>query len=70
MILYTMMPYDLVYPTDGSEFARQTVINIEGVPLLVDMDGSQDCRVVRLLSSDPEHFMDSRWTPGARVPII
>ncbi|KAA9025819.1 YlzJ-like family protein [Niallia endozanthoxylica] len=65
MILYTTMPQELVYQTQESEYAKQKVIDFEGIPLLVEMNENHDYRVLQVMSSDPSHYMDNRFCPGA-----
>ncbi|WP_338452105.1 YlzJ-like family protein [Niallia oryzisoli] len=64
MILYTTMPQELIYQTKETEFEQQKVINYEGIPLLVEMNENHDYRVLRVMSSDPSHYMDDRFCPG------
>ncbi len=64
MILYTTMPQELVYQTQESEYAKQKVIDFEGIPLLVEMNENHDYRVLQVMSSDPSHYMDDRFCPG------
>ncbi|WP_071395280.1 YlzJ-like family protein [Bacillus tuaregi] len=65
MILYTTMPQELVYQTQESEYEKQKVIDYDGIPLLVEMNENHDYRVLRVMSSDPSHYMDNRLCPGA-----
>ncbi|WP_019152730.1 YlzJ-like family protein [Robertmurraya massiliosenegalensis] len=65
MILYTMMPQELIFPSDENEFARQIQVLRDGIPLIVEETEDNKYRVVRNLSSDPNHYLDQRYTPGA-----
>ena len=47
MILYTTMPQDLIFQTEAMEYGKHTVIDYEGIPLLVEMDDNHDYRVVQ-----------------------
>lgn len=67
MILYTMMPNELIFPNEAIEQSKQQVVNFEGIPLLVELTEQQDFQVIRILSSDPQHFMDERICPGAKI---
>jgi hypothetical protein len=69
MILYTMMPQELIYPYDENEFKNSMSITYDGVPLMVQRTAENDYRVVRVLSSDPKHFLDSRYSPGAKISL-
>ena len=64
MILYTTMPQELIFQTDELEYSKQTMIDYEGIPLLVEMDENKDFRVIRIMSSDPSHYLDERYGPG------
>lgn len=65
MILYTTMPQELIFQTPESEFSKQTIIHYEGIPLLVEMDENHDYRVIQVMSSDPNHYLDDRCCPGS-----
>ncbi|WP_394232472.1 YlzJ-like family protein [Niallia oryzisoli] len=64
MILYTTMPQELIFQTEELEYEKQKVIEYEGVPLLVEMNENHDFRILRIMSSDPSHYMDDRFCPG------
>ncbi|RHW36382.1 ribonuclease [Neobacillus notoginsengisoli] len=66
MILYTMMPEELIYPPVDSLNADRQIIQVDGVPLEAEQDG-QGYTIVRILSTDPAHFMDSRFMPGSKI---
>jgi hypothetical protein len=69
MILYTMMPHELIFPSEAESFSKQMTITYQGVPLLVELTDQQNFQVVRVLSSDPQHFMDERLYPGAKISL-
>jgi hypothetical protein len=67
MILYTMMPHELVFPYEADEFSQQMTVTYQGVPLLVQQTDQQNFQVIRILSSDPQHYLDERISPGAKI---
>lgn len=67
MILYTMMPHELVYPTDESEFGKQKMITRDGVPLLVEQMEGSEYRIIRNMSTDPSHYLNSQYEPGSKI---
>jgi hypothetical protein len=67
MILYTMMPQELIYPPETDAFTKQQTITYQGVPLLVEAVDQQNFQIIRILSSDPQHFIDDRFCPGAKI---
>lgn len=64
MILYTTMPQELVFQTISSEYEKKMVVEYEGIPLLVEMDDDQNYRVIQIMSTNPNHFLDNRYSPG------
>ncbi len=73
VLLYTIVPVEVIFGEDGDEEAARAraeeLMEIEGVRLLVRMDGNGGAIVARLLSTDPRAFLDPRWMPGNRVRI-
>lgn len=67
MILYTMMPQELIFPTEIEALNTQQMVTYQGVSLLVEQVDQQNVQVVRILSSDPQHFLDERICPGAKI---
>lgn len=67
MILYTMMPHELVFPPASQEFSQQKMITYKGIPILVVETEDRQYQVVRVMSSDPQHFLDSDCSPGAKI---
>ncbi|WP_370294523.1 YlzJ-like family protein [Rossellomorea marisflavi] len=63
MILYTIIPQEAVFATDPDVYVSQMMIDYEGVPLMVQKE-EENYRVLRVMSSDPSHFLDSRFSPG------
>lgn len=64
MILYTTMPQELVFQTISSEYEKKMVVEYDGIPLLVEKDEEQNYRVIQIMSTNPNHFLDDRYSPG------
>ena len=69
MIIYTMMPQELIFPYEPEENTRQMILDYNGVQLLAERveDGYS---IVRILSSNPEDFMQPGLAPGTKISII
>lgn len=68
MILYTLMPHELIFESDMNKlFEKQKEVTFDGIPLLVEMTDDNAYRIIRILSSDPAHFLDPRCTPGNKI---
>ncbi|MCM3717102.1 YlzJ-like family protein [Fictibacillus phosphorivorans] len=63
MILYTMQPYELMFPEEGNNRAMQNVILYNNVPVLVERDG-EETRIVQIMSTDPSHYLLEDCQPG------
>lgn len=70
MILYTLMPYELVFPQETDNFPKQTTIMYQGVPVLVEHIDPQTLKIVRVLSSDPRHYLNEQVSPGAKISLF
>ncbi|MEW6423303.1 MAG: YlzJ-like family protein [Bacillota bacterium] len=66
MILYTPMQLELV--VEGLEEMKEPavrLVEIGGVPLIIEDTGPGEGRVVRLLSTDPQDYLRTDFFPGA-----
>ncbi|WP_226674147.1 YlzJ-like family protein [Rossellomorea aquimaris] len=63
MILYTVVPNDLVFPTEASEFSGQMMMDYQGIPILVQQE-EHKYRIIRVMSSDPAHYLNEQICPG------
>jgi hypothetical protein len=69
MIFYTTMPEELMFPTLDDEYAKQKVVEMNGVSLLVQSTVDSQYEIVRVLSSDPQHFLDNQYCPGQKITM-
>ncbi|PTX58642.1 YlzJ-like protein [Melghirimyces profundicolus] len=68
MIHYSVIPAEFAW-VDPSQEPETREVEVEGVSMLVEMTGSGEGRIVRLFSTDPRHYLDSRYQPGARIHV-
>ncbi len=74
MFLYTIVPFEIIFAED-EEDERETkgmaeqLVDVSGVSLLVRPDGAGGGVVTRVLSTDPQDFLDRRWQPGSRIRL-
>jgi hypothetical protein len=65
MVHWTLLPEQLIYENSQGQneipAIHETVV--DGVHMLVEQTGA-GIKVVRLLSPDPSHYLDSRFQPG------
>lgn len=68
MILYTYQAQESIFPVTEQDYHKQQLVDIPGGQLLLEREegemGTINYRIVRLLSTDPNLFLDQRYTPG------
>jgi hypothetical protein len=69
VILYTTMPQELIFPTEQDAYGKQTMITYKGIPLLVELTDGQSLQIVRVMSSDPQHFLTDACIPGSKISL-
>ncbi len=67
-MLYTVMPVEMVMGWD-EEVSDLVEVEIDGVLMQVSPDGQGGGVVQRLISSDPQDYLDARYQPGQRVSL-
>lgn len=68
MILYTTMPTEMIFPNEA-DYTKQTVIEMNGISMVVEKTENQEYRVIRLLSTDPNQYLNGSFTPGQTIPL-
>ncbi|RDI47397.1 YlzJ-like family protein [Falsibacillus pallidus] len=66
MILYTSMPQELIFPPGENTFDSTKMITWNGIPLMVQKC-DQGYRVMRIMSSDPSHYLTPECEPGQYI---
>lgn len=69
MILYTVMPLELVFQNTQGEVDRFVEMTYLGRQIISRVDASGSRQVARLLSTDPYDFLDPRFSPGANLYV-
>lgn len=68
-ILWTAMPLDLVVDGLVEQGASPLEMMVEGRLVQVLPDGDGTGVVERLISTNPQDYLDPRWQPGARISL-
>lgn len=63
MILWTVMPIEFVTGQEQVSTPYEE-IDYHGVKVMIERQSANECRIVRLLSTDPSHFLRSDLQPG------
>jgi hypothetical protein len=67
MILYTMMPHELIFPVQEQDYEQTELVSYQGVPLLVEKTEDYGYRVIRVVSTDPQHYLNDQFCPGTKI---
>ncbi|WP_100330967.1 YlzJ-like family protein [Bacillus xiapuensis] len=65
MILYTTMPQEHIFPHDFTSEELE-LISWNGIPLYAERADHQ-YRVIRIVSTDPSHYLNDSLTPGSMI---
>ncbi|HAV20614.1 MAG: YlzJ-like family protein [Bacillota bacterium] len=69
MILYTVLPIETVLEGLGQE--RKFVdIQLKGLSLTVEPISMEEAVIVRVISTDPSHYLNPRLAPGRKIRLF
>lgn len=69
MILYTMMPYEQIFPHSEESSVNEVMISYNGIPLLAEWTENHEYRVIRIVSTDPNHYINPSCMPGSKISL-
>jgi hypothetical protein len=69
MILYTMMPHEQVFPPSEDVAVNQVMMSYNGIPIMAELTDNHEYRVVRVMSTDPNHYMEPSCLPGSTISL-
>lgn len=64
MILYTPLSQADIFPSSDDNYAKRQCVSYQGKMLYVEETKKGTFELLQLLSTDPQDFMDSKYTPG------
>ncbi|WP_453996844.1 YlzJ-like family protein [Bacillus nitroreducens] len=67
MILYTMMPQELIYPQTEMEASNFKYVDVDGVSLAVSQGSNGEYTIERVMSTNPQHYLDGKYAPGQKI---
>lgn len=66
-MLYTILPEEMIFPNEQSK--EQESIEIDGGFLIVEKTHETEYKVVRLVSSNPSHYLNENYAPGRLIQL-
>jgi hypothetical protein len=65
MILYTPLSQEDVFPPSNDVYSNRQFISYEGRSVYVEQTEDGSYQLLQLMSTDPQDFLDEKFTPGA-----
>ncbi|HHY04530.1 MAG TPA: hypothetical protein GX534_05030 [Thermoanaerobacterales bacterium] len=66
MLLYTTMPMEIVLENLEKEYEFKE-LDMGNSKLVIEQTGINTGRIVRLISSDPQDYLNPKFTPGNTI---
>jgi hypothetical protein len=70
MIYDTILPPELVFQDQTQLAPQYQEVVIEGIQMLVEVNQASEARIVRLLSGNPQDYLNPRFQPGNVIQWI
>ncbi|MTH51770.1 ribonuclease [Bacillus mangrovi] len=67
MILYTTMPHELIFEGTEKDAPKERMAVVNGVEMIVRPFDDATYEVVRVLSSNPNHYLQDDCMPGQKI---
>lgn len=69
-VLYTPLAPEVVLAGMDQEIVPYQELSVGGVKMLVEQAGPNQCRVVRLLSTNPQDYLRAEFQPGTMMNFV
>ncbi|TCL61545.1 YlzJ-like protein [Hydrogenispora ethanolica] len=72
MLLYTVIPPELIFEDDSGENSPCEPVEVKkgAVSLMVQPLSAGQGRITRVISTDPQDFLNPEWQPGTIMSIF
>lgn len=70
MILYTISPYEHIFPEQLETLENYKTITYNGIPVVVECQNQTSLRIDRIMSTDPAHYLDQNIQPGTIISLV
>lgn len=67
-MLYTLIPEELIFSNQLEQ--KREMIEITGGLLEVEATENREYRIVRLISSDPNLYLEEKYAPGTLIQLL
>ncbi|HEY4601611.1 MAG TPA: YlzJ-like family protein [Cerasibacillus sp.] len=67
MILYTPLTELDIFPTSDADYTKLRSISFKGKSMYVENMTDGNYKIIQLLSTDPNDFLNKNYTPGTLI---
>jgi hypothetical protein len=68
MIMYSVMPLEVIFENyEQMEKTEVREIRLGAVTMLVEPTGPYEGKIIRLISPDPQDYLNPRFAPGQKI---
>jgi hypothetical protein len=67
MIIYSVIPNEVIFEGLEDFDPRYEEISMDGITLQVERRGQHQAAIVRLLSYDPQDYLNPKYAPGSII---
>jgi hypothetical protein len=69
MVHYAALPVELIFTEELNQSSNYVEITYKGVKMIVEPIGFGKAKILRLLSTDPEHYLNPEFQPGLNITV-
>ncbi|HBI03289.1 MAG TPA: hypothetical protein DDY49_04570 [Paenibacillaceae bacterium] len=67
MIIYSVMPMELIFQNEKESDYQQVELQVGSVTMLVQPIDMNQARIVRLISPNPQDYLNPTYAPGQKI---
>ncbi|WP_027417643.1 YlzJ-like family protein [Aneurinibacillus terranovensis] len=67
MIIYSAMPLELIFQNEDSHAYDCQEIQVGAVTMVVQATGVNEAKIVRLISPNPQDYLNPSYAPGQKI---
>ena len=68
-LIYTPIPLEQIFPDNLDNLEYKELDLGDGKTVIVERVNESQCKIVRLISTDCNDFLDSRYQPGTLINL-
>ena len=70
MIIYSIVPYDVIFSQEQENYEGRKYVNYKGELLEVSTAGGNSYKIDRIISTNPKAYLDIEIQPGTHIKLL